>query len=155
MKTWSDVRRMALVLALAVPFTAAAQPRAGAGPCPCGNERMGKGSGARTLEGKTLTTLEGEIGALERVERRRHAGVHLTLSTGSGTVPVRLGPDFYVDEQAVKLAKGDRIVVKGYEVDFDGERVIVAAEVRRGDAVLALRGEDGVPLWRGQGRGRR
>jgi hypothetical protein len=68
---------------------------------------------------------------------------------------VRLGPDFYVDEQAVKLATGDRVIVKGYEVELDGERVLVAAEVRRGDAVLALRGEDGIPLWRGHGRSRR
>jgi hypothetical protein len=107
------------------------------------------------LEGKTVTSVEGEIAAVERVERRRHAGVHLALSTGSGTVPVRLGPDFYVDEQAVKLATGDRVIVKGYEVELDGERVLVAAEVRRGDAVLALRGEDGIPLWRGHGRSRR
>jgi hypothetical protein len=154
MKTWREVRKLALVLALAVPVAAAARPGGGAGGCPCG-EGPGKGAGARMLEGKALTTVEGEIAAVERVERRRHAGVHLTLATASGSVPVRLGPDFYVDEQALKLGKGDRVVVKGYDLDLDGERVVVAAEVRRGDAVLALRGEDGAPLWRGQGRGRR
>lgn len=68
---------------------------------------------------------------------------------------VRLGPDFYVDAQSIKLAKGDEIEVKGARTTFYGQPVIIAQEVRRGDQVLALRDPNGVPLWHGQGMGPR
>jgi hypothetical protein len=147
---------LVLLGALLAPLAAVAQggPGPGSGSCPgCG--KMG-GPGGRAFDPKTVTTVQGEIIDVERVAGRRgHVGVHLTVAMGSENLAVHLGPDFYVDGQALKLAKGDKVEVKGSRIAFGGQPVIVAQEVRRGDQVLALRDANGVPLWRGQGRGGR
>ncbi len=149
--------RTALLVALLAPVAAVAQGGAGAGT---GGGRMGGpgGAGGRMFDQslfdpKTVTTIQGEIVAIDRFERGRgRAGVHLTVATGSETLPVHLGPGFYLDQQSVKLAKGDKVEVKGSKVTLGGEPTIIAQEVRRGGEVLALRDASGVPLWRGQGR---
>lgn len=139
---------LVLMGALLAPLAAAAH----GGPGPGG--RMG-GPGARMFDPKTVTTVQGQVAEIQRLDRHRHQGVHLTLTSGSETISVRLGPDFYVDAQALKLAAGDQVEVTGSRVGFDGKPVIIAQEVRRGAEVLALRDASGVPLWRGQGMGRR
>ena len=102
----------------------------------------------------SVTTIEGEVVEVDRIEHRRHGGVHLTLAMGSETLRVHLGPDFYVDAQDVKLAKGDKVEVKGSRITWGGKQALIAQEVRRGNQVLALRDANGVPLWRGRGPGR-
>jgi hypothetical protein len=146
---------LVLLGALLMPLAAMAQggPGPGSGNCPgCG--RMG-GHGARAFDPKAVTTIQGEITDIQRIAGRHgHEGIHLTVAMGSEKLAVHLGPDFYVDGQALKLATGDKVEVKGSRTSFDGQPVIIAQEVRRGDQVLALRDANGVPLWRGQGRGR-
>ncbi|HEY6005281.1 MAG TPA: hypothetical protein VIV57_20540 [Anaeromyxobacter sp.] len=124
--------------------------------CP-GCARMGGpgGPGGRRFDPKAVTLIQGEVADVQRVARGRHEGIHLTVAMGSENVIVHLGPAFYVDGQDLKLAKGDRIEVKGARTTFDGQPVILAQEVRRGEQVLTLRDANGVPLWRGQGMGRR
>ena len=130
------------------PLAAAAH----GGPGPGG--RMG-GPG-RMFDPETVTTVQGRIVDVQRIDRGHgHQGVHVTLAVGSDTLPVHLGPDFYVDAQALKLARGDAVEVKGSRVAFQGKPAIIAQEVRRAGEVLALRDADGLPLWRGQGGGRR
>jgi hypothetical protein len=150
----------AILLAMvAVPLAAAAQANAGAAPggCPgygrmAGGGMMG-GRGQRAFDPKTIT-MQGQIVEVQRIPRGRHEGVHLVVAMGSEKVAVHLGPDFYVDAQALKLATGDQVEVKGSRTTLDGQAVIVAQEVRRGDQVLALRDASGIPVWRGQGMGR-
>ena len=129
--------------ALAVPLAALAQ--AGAGPGP------GKMAGGRVFDPSAVTTIQGKITDVQRSARNGHEGIHLTVAEGSENVAVHLGPDFYVDAQKVKLAKGDDVEVKGSRTTFDGKPVLIAQEVRRGDEVLKLRDANGLPLWRGQG----
>ncbi len=148
---------LGLAVALAVPVAVTAQGSAsGPGPgcpdCP-GRRGAGPGRAGRMFDPSTVTTIQGEIADVQRIERgRRHAGVHLVVAMGSDPIAVHLGPDFYLDGQALKLAKGDRIEVKGSRVTFGGKPAIIAQEVRRDGQVLALRDETGVPLWRGSGR---
>ena len=142
---------LVLLGALLAPLAAGAH----GGPCPGPGGGMG-GPGARRFDPATVTTIQGRIADIQRLDRgRRHQGVHLAVTSGSEALPVHLGPDFYVDAQPLKLAKGDQIEVKGSRVTFEGQPAIIAQEVRRGGEVLALRDADGLPLWRGQGGGRR
>lgn len=145
-----NVGLLFLLGALSAPTAGAAHD--GPGPGPGG----GMGHGHRRFDPATATTVQGQIVDVRRVDRgRRHQGVHLTVASGSETLPVLLGPDFYVDAQSLKLAKGDTVEVKGSRLTFEGHPAIIAQEVRRGGEVLALRDAQGVPLWRGQGGGRR
>jgi hypothetical protein len=48
-----------------------------------------------------------------------------------------------------KIEKGDKIEVKGSRVTFAGKPAIIAAEVKKGDNILKLRDENGIPAWAG------
>jgi hypothetical protein len=79
-------------------------------------------------------------------------GVHLAVRTANDSVvTVALGPATYLARQSLRLAAGDRVEVRGTRMTIAGAPGVVASEVRRGDAVLALRDARGMPLWRGQG----
>jgi hypothetical protein len=137
-------RRIALLVALVAPLAATAQtPGGGRGP-----SRRGP-----MFDATTVKTVQGEIVEVQRLERRRGDGVHLVLDTGAEKLDVHLGPAFYVDAREPKLAKGDRVEVKGSRVTMGGAPALIAQEVRRGEQVLALRDAYGKPLWSGpQGR---
>lgn len=117
----------------------------------------GGGPGAaREYDPATETTMSGVV---ERVERVPHGsaggaeGVHLQLKTDSGeTIEVRLGPSWFVDEQPLKIAPGDRIEVRGSALVEGGKPALIAAQVTRGSQTLVLRNPAGVPEWAGRGR---
>ena len=62
---------------------------------------------------------------------------------------VHLGPEWYIERLDGKLAKGDAVEVKGSRVTFAGNPAIIAAEVKKGDAILKLRDDNGIPAWSG------
>lgn len=148
---------LVLAAALMAPDAALGQGGPGPGPggCPgCG--RMGGRGAPRNFDASTVTTVQGQIADIQRFDGGRGGGgVHLSVAVGSETIAVHLGPAFYVDAQSLELAKGDTVEVKGSRITLEGVPAIIAQEVRKGDRVLALRDASGVPLWRGQGRGRR
>lgn len=103
---------------------------------------------------ETVVTISGEI---HNVETRTFGPsgfglLVLYLKTDKETVTVNVGPEEYVSSQKIKFEKGDKIVVKGSKVEIRGEDVILAAEIQKGDKVLKLRDENGMPLWRGPRR---
>lgn len=129
---------LVLVLVALAPASSLAQ----GGPPP------GKGSAQRMYDPATVVTLSGTVTAESRVDRGRgHKGIHLTLRTAEGEISVHLGPDSWVDQQKVRLAKGDSVTVKGSKVTFDGGPAIIAQSVTRGGETLVLRSPDGVPVW--------
>ncbi|OGP85719.1 MAG: hypothetical protein A2Y95_02925 [Deltaproteobacteria bacterium RBG_13_65_10] len=111
-------------------------------------------AGGRMYDTKTIETITGEVLAVNLIAsgRGRAGGVHLTVKTDKEEIAVHLGPQWYVDQQAMKLAAKDRVEVRGSRVTFEGKPVIIAAEVKKGDQVLKLRDEGGLPLWSGRGR---
>jgi hypothetical protein len=101
-----------------------------------------------------IVTVTGSVVSESRIDRGMgHSGVHLLVKTADGEIPVHLGPDFWVDKQPVKLAKGDEITVKGSKITFDGKPAIIAETVTKGTTKLVLRDEKGTPVWKGQGMG--
>lgn len=100
---------------------------------------------------KTVETLEGEVLSVDRITPMKgmYYGVHLVLKTDKETISVHLGPGWFIENQDVKIAPGDRVSVTGSRITFDGKPAIIAREVARGDEVLVLRSEAGFPLWAG------
>ena len=73
--------------------------------------------------------------------------VNLVLQTDQGAIKVHLGPADYLDQQALKLAVGDQVEVKGVKVSRTKATIFIAGEVRKGDQVLKLRDDaTGRPL---------
>ena len=99
----------------------------------------------------TVETVTGTIESIDRTVPMKgmSRGVHLTLKTEKGPLSVHLGPEWYVERLDGKLAKGDAVEVKGSRVTFAGNPAIIAAEVKKGDAVLKLRDDNGIPAWAG------
>ncbi len=76
-------------------------------------------------------------------------GIQLLVKTEDQTVPVHLGPLWYLDNQGFQINSGDKIEVKGSQINWAGNSIIMAAELRRGNQVLELRDNNGIPRWRG------
>jgi hypothetical protein len=145
---------IALGVSAAGGAIAAAQP----GPpdhCPHG----ACGKQGRMYDPKTVETVAGEVLKVEHVASEhgggKGTGVHLVVKTDKGeTIPVHLGPAWYVDRQGMKIVPNDHVEVKGSRVTVSGKQVILAAELKDGDRTLVLRNDAGIPTWsRGGGRG--
>lgn len=110
----------------------------------------------RIYDAATVETIQGEVVAVERVagRGRRGSGVHLEVKTASGTLPVHLGPEWFLKDQPLQVKTGDRVSVTGSKVDFRGESAVIATEVARDGDVLKLRNAEGDPVWAGPHRRR-
>ena len=147
------MKRMAVALGLAVALTLTAATVFAApwqGWRGSGGWGMG-GAYQRLYNPSTVETISGEIMAIDKVTpvKGMSYGIHLMVKTDKETVSVQLGPDWFIERLDTKLAKGDAVEVKGSRITYDGKPAIIAAEVKKGDAVLKLRDESGIPAWAG------
>lgn len=110
----------------------------------------------RNYDPKTVETIQGNVVSVEKTPSKgRSYGVHLTLQTEKETISVHLGPGWYIEKQIPKIETNDTISVTGSRVTVDGKPAIIAAQVKKGNDVLKLRDENGIPTWRRSGRGNR
>jgi hypothetical protein len=106
---------------------------------------------ARMYNPQTVETITGEVVSVDKIMPMQGMsyGVHLVVKTDKETIPVHLGPGWYLENQDVKIAPKDRIEVKGSRIAFEGKPALIAAEVKKGDEVLTLRDANGFPVWSG------
>ncbi len=134
-----------LAFLLAPPSWAQAQaaPPAQGRPAYGKPDRMYNPQAAQTITGKVVSVTR-------RTPKRpgRPAMVSLVLQTDKGTVRVHLGPADYLDQQALKLAAGDQVSIKGIRHTRGNRTTFIAGEVTKGGQVLKLRDDvTGRPLW--------
>ena len=106
---------------------------------------------SRLYNPQAAETLVGKVTALNHIASKR-AGkpdrVTMVLQTDRGAVKVHLGPTDYLCQQALQLAVGDQVEVKGVKLNRPRVNIFIAGEVRRGDQVLKLRDDaTGRALW--------
>ena len=121
-----------------------------------GSGGWGPGSDyGRMYDPKTVETVTGDVVKVDRITPMRgmSSGVHLVVKTDKGDVSVHLGPQWYLENQDVKIEPKDKVVIKGSRVMLQGQPALIAAEVKKGDGVLRLRDDAGVPMWAGWRRG--
>ena len=121
-----------------------------------GSGGWGPGSAyGRMYDSKTVETVTGEVVKVDRITPMRgmSGGVHLVVKTDKGDVSVHLGPQWYLENQDVKIEPKDKVEIKGSRVTMQGQPALIAAEVKKGDEVLKLRDDAGIPLWAGWRRG--
>lgn len=143
------------VVVLSLIFVTAPWAQRGMGPGR--DQERGWGTGGaygRIYNPQTIETLSGEVVSLDKFipDRGMSYGVHLTVKTDKETIPVHLGPSWYLDKQDIKIVPKDQVQVTGSRVTFEEKPAIIAAEVKKGDKVLKLWDRAGVPVWAGQGR---
>ena len=71
------------------------------------------------------------------------------MKTDRETLPVHLGPRWFLDNQDVMIEKGDQLKVKGSLITFEDKPALIAAKIEKGDDILQLRDDDGLPVWAG------
>ena len=100
---------------------------------------------------KTVETISGEVVNVSPVVPNKGManGVLMTVTTGKETISVHLGPNWFIENQDVKLEPGDRVEVKGARITFFNQPAIIASEVKKGKDVLKLRDDEGYPVWAG------
>jgi len=120
-----------------------------------GSGGWGMGSGyGKMYNPKTVETIMGEVVSVDKITPMKgmHYGVHMVVKTATETVSIHLGPEWYVENQDIKIMPKDKVEVKGSRVTFEGKPAIIAAEVKKGNETLRLRDENGFPVWSGWGK---
>ena len=99
-----------------------------------------------------METVYGDVVSIEKTARGRRMsyGVHLIVKSDEETLSVRLGPEWYMQDQGFTITTDDKVEIKGHRISDRGEEAIIAAEIKKGDKVLKLRDENGLPFWRGR-----
>jgi hypothetical protein len=105
------VKFIILIVSLALVL-AATTAWAQRGMGPGGGQGRGwgaAGSYSRMYDPKTVETISGEVVSVDKFTpgKRMSYGVHFTLKTEKETIPVHLGPSWYMEKQAVTIAQGD------------------------------------------------
>jgi len=106
---------------------------------------------SRMYNPQTVETITGEIMSVDRITpiKGMSYGIHIEVKTGKETLPVHLGPGWYIENQDVKILPKDKIEVKGSRIKFEGKATLIAAEVKKEGEVLTLRDANGFPVWSG------
>ena len=139
-----------LVVVVSMFFTSSLALAAWKGYRGSGGWAMGT-SYQRMYNPATVETVSGKVESVDKITpiKGMYYGIHLLLKTDKETVSVHLGPGWYIERLDTKIEKGDRIEVKGSRATMMGKPVIIAAEVKKGESVLKLRDENGIPVWAG------
>jgi hypothetical protein len=105
----------------------------------------------RMYDPKTVETIKGEVLSVDQVTPAKgmRAGIHLMVKTDKDTISVHLGPSWYIENQDVKILPKDTLEITGSRITFQGKPALIASEVKKGEEILKLRDENGVPLWSG------
>ena len=105
----------------------------------------------RMYDTKTVETISGEVTSVDRITPAKGmtGGVHMNVKTDKETISVHLGPSWFLEYQDVKIAAKDKVEVKGSKISFAGKPAIIAAEIKKGNDVLKLRDDAGLPVWSG------
>jgi hypothetical protein len=109
------------------------------------------GAYGRMYDPRSVQTVTGEVAKVDRIVPMRGmtGGVHVVLKADAEEISVHLGPQWYLENQDVKLEPGDKVEITGSRVTMQGKPTLIAAEVRKGDNVLKLRDAAGIPVWAG------
>jgi len=74
-------------------------------------------------------------------------GVVAVLKTQEGEVELALGPKWFINNQKMSFSKNDMIEARGVKVTLLKKTFFIPARIIKGDYVMELRNEDGVPVW--------
>lgn len=145
-----------ICLCLVLSGPAWAQPGGGQGMGPGGGMGggmgTGRGMGAMRYNPQTVTTIKGTVESLAAPQTRRMRHESLVVKTDQGSITVHLGPAWYMSQNQMIFNPGDAVEVTGSQMQAAGGAILVAKEVTVKGKTLKLRDDQGLPLWRGQGR---
>ncbi|MGE0460153.1 MAG: DNA-binding protein [Vicinamibacterales bacterium] len=120
---------------------------------------QGRRQGGPMYDARTEARFTGSVVEVQdvvppvRSGRRSLGGTHLTLKTTTESLDVHLGPTAFLKDRKVELVQGDAVEILGSPVTLDGESVLLAREIKKGESTWTLRDATGRPLWAPAGDG--
>jgi hypothetical protein len=111
---------------------------------------MAESEYGRLFKSGDMTTINGRITNIERITPRSDMspGVKLVIrGDGDRKHDVHLGPWWFIERQYKDFQVGDEVRVTGATATLDGDKFIMATEVKQGDRTMVLRDRNGVPVW--------
>lgn len=138
-----------------------AQESAGSGGASSSTSTSSSGSGESTgpagaasryqrmFNPQTVETIRGQVVRVETATPMRGMGrgVHLVVRTDSGTIPVHLGPSWFIDNQETQIEPDDQVEITGSQITVNGRPALIASQIRKDGQVLQLRDPSGRPVW--------
>ena len=107
----------------------------------------------KIFDAKTIETISGKVVKIDQLpEFGFGLQMRLTVYVDKKEIlPVYLGPAYYLVRpwQAKHIKLGDDVTVSGSLVTVKDEPLMIAVTVKRGNAVLRLRDQEGIPAWFG------
>ena len=99
----------------------------------------------------TVETISGEVTQISTVRPQKGMGqgVHLEVKTDKESISIHLGPNWFIENQDVKIELNDKVEIKGSRVRIARKPAIIASEIKMGDETMILRDENGYPVWSG------
>ncbi len=103
----------------------------------------------RMYNPQTVETIRGQVVRVETATPMRGMGrgVHLVVRTDSGTIPVHLGPSWFIENQETQIEPDDQVEITGSQITINGRPALIASQVRKDGQVLQLRDPSGRPVW--------
>jgi hypothetical protein len=135
-----------LAALLGAGYAARADGPGPGGPGAC-NGAGPRGHGPRHYDPKTVATVSGEVAAVQQGAGRRGGGARFDLTTADGTVAVHAGPAWFLRDQGIEIAQGDKVEVTGSRATLRGQPALIAQVVKKGDKAVVLRDMTGIPVW--------
>jgi hypothetical protein len=71
----------------------------------------------------------------------------LIIKNGDEKIHIYVCPKPFEEEMAISFSKGDQVAVTGSKVKHEGEDVILARELVKGEETLLFRDAKGNPVW--------
>jgi hypothetical protein len=107
----------------------------------------------KIFDSKTIKTISGQVVKIDQLPEFGF-GLQMRLTVfidKKEILPVYLGPAYYLvgPWQAKHIKLGDEVTVRGSLVTVKDEPLMIAVTVKRGNAVLRLRDQEGIPAWFG------
>lgn len=146
------MRKLALLAMVMVCFAAGlAQAGSKANPNVKGWEKGGEYD--RLFDPKEADTLKGRVVKILDItplpEMAPGVGLQIEDKKDKTMEIVHLGPKEFVDLASIGLKEGDQVKVAGVWAEFDGQDIMLAVKIKKGEDVQlkVRRTKDGFPFW--------
>jgi predicted extracellular nuclease len=97
---------------------------------------------------KSIETVKGVVTEITDFQLASgEQGVLLKLESDNGIHMVHLGPVWFMNNQGIQLKAGDKVTVKGSQVEYQNGSALIAQAVVRQNQMLVLRSSSGAPAW--------
>ena len=93
---------------------------------------------------EAMVTEKGTVQKIEKMRGQKDGLQMVLLAEAGGKWTVYMGPKWFIENQKIKFAKGDKVEVRGKK--YGG--AIIASEISKGEWTMKIRNEeDGQAVW--------